>query len=91
MPATKPESSSEAGKPDGRPAFRSHVWPRTRAGRAAVVAFLALFALVQPPLVFELANRVRPWVFGLPFLYAYLLAVYVALIGVLLWAARRRL
>ncbi len=91
MPAPEADRPSEAGKLDGHPAFRSHLWPRTRAGRAAVAAFLALFALAQPPLVFVLANRVRPWVLGLPFLYAYLLAVYVALIGVLIWTARRRL
>lgn len=70
---------------------RSHYVPRTRAGRIAVGAFLALFALTQPPLVFVLANRVEPWVAGVPFLYAYLLVVYFALIAVLLWAKRRNL
>jgi hypothetical protein len=34
---------------------------------------------------------VEPWVFGLPFLYAYLLVVYSGLIGVLLWTLRKRL
>jgi hypothetical protein len=48
-------------------------------------------ALAQPPLVYLVANRVEPWVLGLPFLYAYLLAVYCALIGVLFWAKRRGL
>ncbi len=53
--------------------------------------FLSLFALTQPPFVYMLANRVEPWVLGLPFLYAYLLVIYFALIGVLIWAKRRGL
>jgi ABC-type transport system involved in cytochrome c biogenesis permease subunit len=70
---------------------RSHYVPRTSAGRLAVCAFLALFAFTQPPLVFWLANRVEPWVGGVPFLYAYLFILYVALITVLLWAKRKDL
>jgi hypothetical protein len=57
----------------------------------AVVLFLGLFALVEPPLVYSLANRMEPWVLGVPFLYAYLLVVYLALIGVLIWARKRGL
>jgi hypothetical protein len=57
----------------------------------AVVLFLGLLALAEPPIVHKLANRVEPWILGLPFLYAYLLAVYSALIAVLIWALRRRL
>ena len=56
-----------------------------------MVGFLALFALTQPPFVHYLANRVELWVLGVPFLYAYLLIIYCALIAVLIWAARRRL
>lgn len=41
----------------------------------------------QPPVVHGVANRIEPWILGLPFLFAYLLAVYVALIGVLVWTA----
>jgi hypothetical protein len=70
---------------------RSHYIPRTTAGRLAVGAFLALFAFTQPPLVFWIGNRVEPWVAGVPFLYAYLLVLYVALIGVLIWARRKGL
>jgi hypothetical protein len=73
------------------PRFASAVRPRTRAGRRGAILFLLLFALVQPPLVFLLANRITPWVLGLPFLYAYLLLIYLALIGVLLWALKRGL
>ena len=57
----------------------------------AVILFLALLALAEPPVVYALANRVEPWVLGFPFLYTYLLMVYTALIGVLLWVLRRRL
>jgi len=71
--------------------FPSHYRPRTRQGRVAVVLFLSLLALTQPPLVFVWGNRITPWVLGLPFLYAYLLVIYVALIGVLLWVQRRDL
>ena len=71
--------------------YRSHFVPRTRAGWGALVAFLVLFALTQPPIVHGVADRIDPWILGLPFLYAWLLAVYAALILVLLWVLRRRL
>ena len=70
---------------------RSHYLPRTSNGRIAVVLFLALSALAQPPVVHSLVNRVEPWILGLPFLYAWLLGVYTALICVLLWAWRKGL
>jgi len=71
--------------------FRSHLLPRTREGWVAVLLFLGLFALVEPPFVHSLANRVEPWLLGLPFLYMYLLVLYSALICVLIWALRRSL
>ena len=73
----------------GYPSYRSHYLPRSRAGWMVLVLFVALMALAQPPIVYLVANRVEPWVLGLPFLYAYLLVVYCALIGVLFWAMRR--
>lgn len=79
------------GRGDGYPTYRSHLRPRTRAGWAALLTFLALFALTQPPLLYLLANRIEPRVLGLPFLYVYLLALYFLLIGVLVWAQRRGL
>jgi hypothetical protein len=72
------------------PRYRSHYLPRTREGWIGVVLFLLLLALAEPPLVYVLGNRVEPWVLGVPFLYAYLLLVYIALIGVLIWVMRRR-
>ena len=69
--------------------FRSHYLPRTRMGRLLTVLFLVLFAFTQPPLVFWLGNRVEPWIAGLPFLYVYLLVLYLLLIGVLVWTQRR--
>lgn len=71
------------------PRYRSHFLPRTREGRIAALAFVALLALAEPPLVYVLANRITPWVFGMPFLFAYLLGIYLAMIAVLLWAAWR--
>lgn len=76
-------------KPDSD--LRSHLIPRTRSGRIAIVLFLALFALTQPPTVYLIANRTEPWILGLPFLYAYLLILYFLLIAVLLWARHRNL
>ena len=73
------------------PKYRSHYRPRTRQGWIAVVLFVALMALAQPPVVHGWANRVEPWVLGLPFLYVWLLGVYLAMIGVLLWVHRRGL
>jgi hypothetical protein len=43
----------------------------------------------MPPVTHTVLNRIEPWVAGLPFLYASLLAVYTGLIIVLLWALRR--
>lgn len=69
--------------------FRSHFVPRTREGRIATVAFVLLFSLTQPPVTHALANRITPWILGMPFLYAWLLAAYLVLIGVLVWTARK--
>ena len=66
--------------------MRSHYRPRSRRGWVAVIAFLTLLTFTQPPLVFLIANRIDPWILGLPFLYIYLLIIYVAMIGVLIWA-----
>jgi hypothetical protein len=87
------EHEPRAGKegPAGYPAYRSHFWPRTGAGRKALIVFLFLFALTQPPFVHAVANRITPWILGLPFLYAWLLGVYVLLIAVLIHAMRRDL
>lgn len=71
--------------------IRSHLLPRTRAGRVSVVLFLVLMAAAQPPVVHGPVNRIAPWIGDLPFLFAYLLVVYGALIGVLVWAQRRGL
>jgi hypothetical protein len=76
---------------DSYPDYPSHYRPRTRTGWIAVVLFLALMSLAEPPIVTSWANRIEPWIFGMPFLYSYLLIVYVALIGVLLWAQSRGL
>lgn len=75
---------------DDRPRYRSHFLPRTRDGWIATVVFLVILLVAEPPIVTSLLNRVQPWILGMPFLYASLLAVYVALIGVLLWTLWRR-
>ncbi|NNF28003.1 MAG: DUF3311 domain-containing protein [Gemmatimonadetes bacterium] len=48
-------------------------------------------ALAQPPIVHGFMNRIEPWVLGMPFLYAWLLGVYVLSIAVLVWAYRKGL
>ena len=47
-------------------------------------------ALAQPPVVHGLANRVEPWILGMPFLFVYLLCVYAAMIAVLIWTMIRK-
>ncbi len=74
---------------NGNAPRRSHFFPRTRDGRTATIAFLALFLLAMPPMTHAVLNRTDPWIFGLPFFYVALLAVYCALILVLIWAFRR--
>ena len=53
------------------------------------MAFLALLALAMPPVTHTFLNRLEPVILGMPFLYAVLLAVYFALIGVLIWTYKR--
>lgn len=49
-------------------------------------------ALAQPPVVFWVEGRLRSgWLLGLPAFYLYLGVVYFAMIGVLIWAAVRRI
>jgi len=50
-----------------------------------------MFALAEPPFLYLVANRIEPFVLGLPFLYVYLLSVYGGLIAVLWWINRRGL
>ena len=69
--------------------YGCHYRPRTRPGWIAVILFLALFALTQPPFVYVLGNRIEPWLAGSPFLFVYLLVLYVMMIVVLIWARRR--
>lgn len=71
------------------PSIPSHYIPRTYAGRAAVILFLGLLALAEPPIVFAVANRIEPWIGGVPFLYGWLTLVYVALLAVLILVWRR--
>ena len=53
--------------------FRSHYLPRSRTGWIAVLAFVGLMALAQPPIVFWVDERLGSlWLLGLPFLYVYL-------------------
>jgi hypothetical protein len=74
---------------NGNAPRRSHFFPRTRDGRTVTIAFLALFVLAMPPMTHAVLNRTELWIFGLPFFYVALLAVYFALILVLIWAFRR--
>ena len=47
--------------------------------------------LAQPPIVHVFMNRVEPRILGMPFLFAYLLAVYFLGIAVLIWALRKEI
>jgi uncharacterized membrane protein len=74
---------------DDAPRFRSHLLPRTRDGRIAVLSFVVLLLLAMPPVTHRVLDRPASPVLGMPFLYVSLLVIYLALIGVLLWALRR--
>jgi hypothetical protein len=81
------ERAPDAGAPTELPP--SHLTPRTRDGWIATVTFLALFLMAMPPVTHRVLDRPEVWVFGVPFFFAALLAVYTALIGVLIWTLRR--
>ena len=83
------ESAPGSGAPSDLPP--SHLTPRTRDGWVAVVAFVGLFLLSMPPVTHRVLDRPDQWIGGVPVFFAALLVVYTALIGVLLWALRRRL
>ncbi len=74
-----------------RPVPRPHYLPRTSKGWIATLVFLVLCLLAQPPIVHGWADRIEPWIGGVPFLYAYLFCVYVAQICVLIWALYRKI
>lgn len=69
---------------------RSHYLPRTRAGWIATVLLVICMALSQPPVVHGLVNRIEPRLFGMPFLFTWLLGVYVITIAVLIWTMTRK-
>lgn len=68
---------------------KSHFVPRTREGRIATAAFVALFLLAMPPLTHGVWDRPDAWIAGWPFFFVVLLVIYTALVGVLVWALRR--
>ena len=70
---------------------RSHYLPRTRAGWIATTLLLACMVLSQPPVVHGLANRIEPWFLGMPFLFTYLLGVYVVMIAILIWTMIKKI
>jgi hypothetical protein len=67
----------------------SHFVPRTRDGWTATIAFVVLFLLAMPPVTHVVLDRTDLWIFGLPFFYVALFAIYSCLIGVLVWTYRR--
>ena len=88
----EPTTGAQRPSAPRRPLFRrSHYLPRSPQGWFGLVAFVGLLALAQPPIVHRVVNRIDPWVLGMPFLYSWLLGVYVAMIAVLLWVQQRRL
>lgn len=67
----------------------SHFRPRTREGRIAVFAFVALFALCMPPVTHLVWDRPGEWIAGWPAFFVVLFLIYSALVGVLLWTLRK--
>lgn len=67
----------------------SHFIPRTRDGKIATLAFVVIFLLAMPPVTHRVLDRMDPWIGGLPFFYVALLAIYIGLVGVLVWALKR--
>lgn len=68
--------------------FKSHLIPRTRRGKFVTLAILCLYLLIQWPIL-RFANRIQPLILGLPFLYFYLLVIYVGIIAIMVYAAKK--
>lgn len=68
---------------------KSHFIPRTRDGRIATIAFVALFMLAMPPFTHVVLDRPDWSIAGVPFLFVALLVIYTGLIAILVWALRR--
>jgi len=83
------DRSSPSESSPGPPLPPSHLHPRTRDGWIATIVWLVLFVAAMPPVTHVLLDRPDVWVAGVPLLFAGLLGIYVALIGVLAWAYRR--
>jgi fatty acid desaturase len=54
-----------------------------------LLLLLAGFALIEFPGIFFI-NRIQPMVFGIPFIYSFVLVVWVYMCGVLFYAYRTR-
>ncbi|NNF26421.1 MAG: hypothetical protein HKN73_04255 [Gemmatimonadetes bacterium] len=68
---------------------QSHFRPRTREGRIAIVAFVAIFLLCMPPVTHLVWDRPGEWIAGWPAFFVVLFLIYSALVGVLLWTLRK--
>ena len=65
--------------------FKNHLIPRSRKGKLVTLTVLCLYLLIQWPIL-RFANRIEPFVLGMPFLYFYLLLIYFCIIAVMVYA-----
>ena len=65
--------------------FKNHLIPRSRKGKLVTLTVLCLYLLIQWPIL-QFANRMEPFVLGMPFLYVYLLFIYCCIIAVMVYA-----
>ncbi len=52
--------------------------------------YVALFLLAMPPVTHAVWDRADAWIAGWPFFMVVLFLIYSGLIGVLVWALRKR-
>jgi len=70
--------------------FKFHFIPRSRKGKIVTVVILGIYLLLQWPAL-QLANRIEPFILGMPFLYFYLLLGYLLIIGAMIYACKEGL
>jgi hypothetical protein len=65
----------------------TYIWPRTKLGKILTLIVVISFLMVYPGLIW--ANRIYPFIFGMPFSYVWLTFWVHVIMGVGIYAAKK--